>query len=58
MKIELEMYRTKDGGCPYEEWFAGLDAATAVRIDRSVFRMKSGNFVDCKPIKDSRERSV
>jgi len=58
MKIELEMYRTKGGSCPYEEWFLGLDAATAVRIDRSVFRMKSRNFADCKPIKDTHVKGV
>ena len=58
MKISLEMYRTQNGSCPYEEWFNELDAETAVRIGRSIFRMKDGNFSGCKPIKDGHVKGV
>ena len=58
MKIVLEMYVKVDGGCPYEEWHDSLDAQTASRIDRSVFRMKNGNFAGCKPIKNERVKGV
>ena len=58
MKINLEMYRTQNGSCPYEEWFNELDAETAVRIGRSIFRMKDGNFSGCKSIKDGHVKGV
>ena len=58
MKIELEVYRTKDGACPYERWLHGLDAATKVRIHKAIFRMRDGNYTGCKPIKDARIKGV
>ena len=34
----------------FAEWFTGLDAAPAARIDRYVRRMESGNFGDSKSV--------
>ena len=34
----------------YAEWFSGLDAASAARIDRYVRRMEFGNFGDSKSV--------
>ena len=34
----------------YAEWFSGLDAAPAARIDRYVRRMEFGNFGDSKSV--------
>ncbi len=34
----------------FAEWFSGLDAAPAARIDRYVRRMEFGNFGDSKPV--------
>jgi putative addiction module killer protein len=34
----------------YAEWFSGVDAAPAARIDRYVRRMESGNFGDSKSV--------
>ena len=58
MKVELEVYRTKDGVCPYERWLHGLSVATKVRIHKAIFRMRDGNFTGCKPIKDTRIKGV
>ena len=34
----------------FAEWFFGLDAAPAARIDRYVRRMEFGNFGDSKSV--------
>ena len=34
----------------FAEWFSGLDAAPAARIDRYVRRMEFGNFGDSKSV--------
>ena len=34
----------------FAEWFSGLDAAAAARIDRYVRRMEFGNFGDSKSV--------
>lgn len=34
----------------FAEWFIGLDAAPAARIDRYIRRMESGNFGDSKSV--------
>jgi putative addiction module killer protein len=39
-----------DGRSPFAEWFAGLDAVTAVRVDRSVRRLEAGNFGAAKAL--------
>ena len=34
----------ENGHSPFAEWFNGLDAVTAARIDRAIRRLESGNF--------------
>jgi len=58
MKMKLEIYHTTDGASPYEEWHESLEAQTACRIDRAIFRMGDGNFAECKPIKNDRVKGV
>ena len=36
----------------FAEWFTGLDAAPAARIDRYVRRMEFGNFGDSKSVRE------
>ena len=35
---------TEAGRSPFAEWFGGLDAVTAARVDRYIRRLESGNF--------------
>ena len=58
MAFNLQIYHLADGSSPYEEWFNGLDAVTARRIDDSVSRMAAGNFCNCKPIESSTVNGV
>lgn len=37
----------------FAEWFTGLDAAPAARIDRYVRRIEFGNFGDSKSVGDA-----
>jgi len=34
----------ENGHSPFAEWFNGLDAVTAARIDRAIRRLEKGNF--------------
>ena len=40
----------EDDRSPYAEWFNGLDAVTAARVDRYVRRMGQGNFGYSSPV--------
>ena len=40
----------EDENSYFAEWFCGLDAAPAARIDRYVRRMEFGNFGDSKSV--------
>lgn len=40
----------ESGRSPFGEWFNGLDAVTAARIDRNVRRLAEGNFGSVKPL--------
>ncbi len=37
---------------PFAEWFDGLDAVTAERIDRYILRLETGNFGAAKALQD------
>ncbi|MCO5052065.1 MAG: type II toxin-antitoxin system RelE/ParE family toxin [Verrucomicrobiae bacterium] len=41
--FEIREY-TIEGRSPFAEWFDGLDAVTADRVDRYIRRLESGNF--------------
>jgi len=49
MQYELKEFR-KAQTSPYADWFNGLDARTAARIERYVRRMENGNFGDSKGV--------
>jgi putative addiction module killer protein len=45
-----EIKEFAENGCsPFADWFNGLDAVTAARVDRFIRRMGSGNFGAAKP---------
>ena len=51
MEIELEIYRTSNGKCPFDAWFEGIrEIHTRAKILTRLDRMKLGNFGDCKAI--------
>jgi len=41
-----------DGRSPFAEWFNGLDAVTAARVDRYIRRLEVGNFGMAKSLRD------
>ena len=41
-----------DGRSPFAEWFNGLDAVTAARVDRYIRRLEVGNFGAAKSLRD------
>ncbi|MBM4148508.1 MAG: addiction module protein [Lentisphaerae bacterium] len=51
MQYRLREY-TEGGRSTFGEWFDGLDAVTAARVDRYVRRMESGNFGAAKVLRD------
>jgi putative addiction module killer protein len=51
MSYEIREHEDR-GRSPFSEWFGGLDAAAAARIDRYIRRMESGNFGDSKAVGD------
>ena len=40
------------GRSPFAEWFNGLDAMTAARVDRYIRRLEAGKFGAAKPLRD------
>jgi hypothetical protein len=40
------------GRSPFAEWFNGLDAMTAARVDRYIRRLEAGNFGAAKSLRD------
>ncbi len=49
--FEVREY-TEAGGSPFAEWFDGLDAVTAARVDRYIRRLEAGNFSAAKPLRE------
>jgi putative addiction module killer protein len=50
MEIEVLLYVTSDGHCPFEEWFEELDPDAAARVNTAIARMAAGNFGDSKSL--------
>ena len=48
-QFSLVEYLENEKSC-YADWYSGLDAGAAARIDRYVRRMEFGNFGDSKPV--------
>jgi len=49
--IEVREY-LEEGRSPFGDWFDRLDPPTAVRVDRYVRRMGTGNFSDSKALRE------
>ena len=47
--FEIREYN-EAGRSPFAEWFGGLDAVTAARVDRYIRRLEAGNFGAAKPL--------
>lgn len=50
MKYRIEVFR-HGGRSFFSEWFDDLDPAIAVRVDRSIRRMETGNFGSAKALR-------
>jgi len=49
--FEIREY-TEAGRSSFAEWFGGLDAVTAARVDRYLRRLEMGNFGAAKPLRE------
>jgi putative addiction module killer protein len=48
---ELIVFRTKDGGVPFEAWLDELkDQRAVARVLARLARVRQGNLGDCKPV--------
>ena len=53
MSSSFEIREYMEGGrSPFAEWFDGLDAVTAERVDRYIGRLRVGNFGTAKFLSD------
>ena len=53
MEIEIELYETFFGRCPFDDWFESIrETLTRSKILIRLDRLKMGNFGDCKSIGD------
>jgi len=53
MEIEIELYETASGHCPFDDWFESLrELHTRAKILTRLDRLKMGNFGDCKALGD------
>lgn len=51
MEIEIELYETASGVCPFDAWFESIrEAHTRAKILTRLDRLKLGNFGDCKSL--------
>jgi len=50
--LDLRYYVGTDNRCPFEEWFASLDAAAAAKVSVAVARLEQGNLSNAKGLGD------
>ena len=50
MMLELRYYLASDGGSPFEEWFAGLNAPAAAKVAVALARLGQGNLSNAKGV--------
>ena len=48
--LELRYYLAGNGGSPFEEWFAGLNAAAAAKVAVALARLEQGNLSNAKAV--------
>jgi len=52
-EIEIELYTSPNGKCPFNEWFEGInEKETHAKILVRLERLQIGNFGDCKSVGD------
>ena len=54
MTKQIEYYTTRDGKCPYIQWFNNLDREYQSKVIKRVNRLKGGLYGDCKKLKNSK----
>ena len=53
MEIEIEIYETSSGQCPFDAFFESIrERDTRAIILTRLDRVKAGNFGDCDPVGD------
>lgn len=50
--IDVDVYRTEDGNCPFELWIDDLDRKTRARLLARIARVRAGNLGDWKSLRD------
>jgi len=50
MAVELFVYETEQGACPFHDWFNALDVQAALKVRTALARIEAGNFGDVKPV--------
>ncbi len=50
-KIDIQIYETDNGKCPYFKWESKLSKTARAVISSRLVRIRMGNFGDCKSIK-------
>lgn len=53
MEKQIVYYYTKEGKCPYKDWFNELDTSIQLRIDKRVEKLRAGLYGDYKPLQKS-----
>ena len=48
--LELRYYLGSDGGSPFEDWFAGLNAPAAAKAAVALARLEQGNVSSVKAV--------
>lgn len=48
--LELRYYHASDGGSPFEEWFASLNAQAAAKVAVALARLEQGNLSNAKGV--------
>src|SRR5665213_29475 len=48
--LELRYFLASDGGSPFEDWFAGLNAQAAAKVAVALARLEQGNLSNVKSV--------
>ena len=50
--LDLRYFLASDGGSPFEEWFASLNAQAAAKVAVALARLEQGNLSNAKGVGD------
>lgn len=50
--IDVELYKTEAGKCPFEEWLEQLPPSARQKIERRLYRLRLGLIGDSKYLRD------